>query len=48
MTTLAILSLMSTPLFLTRNGIVRKLNEDSKTTGNAGGRMACAVIGLAS
>jgi len=32
----------------TRNGIVRKLNEDSKTTGNAGGRMACAVIGLAS
>ena len=30
----------------TKKEIVKKLNTESLTTGNAGGRMACAVIGI--
>lgn len=36
------------PVLTTKQALVKKLVDESSGTGNAGGRMACAVIGLAS
>jgi Cu-Zn family superoxide dismutase len=36
------------PFSGSKQSLIQKLETESKTTGNAGGRMACAVIGLAS